>query len=118
VSATTGVLDGRGANRPTGKAALKQREDGIHADAHRADDGGKYRRHVEVGAGINMTLPIPLLPATISAMIKPTNDRVMAIFSKAKTWGSDRGMPSLRMMAPRAAPSERSTSTSSRSMVA
>src|SRR5262245_3847448 len=33
---------------------------------------------------ISITLPMPLLPAMISAMTVPTNDKVIAIFSEAK----------------------------------
>jgi hypothetical protein len=35
---------------------------------------------------INMTLPIPLLPATISAITEPTKDSNIAILSDAKMW--------------------------------
>src|SRR6202035_734152 len=46
---------------------------------------------LKLDPAISMTLPIPLLPATISAMTVPTNDNVIAILSDAKKEGSERG---------------------------
>src|SRR3984893_16282114 len=66
----------------------------------------------------SITLPMPLLPATISAITEPTKASVTAIFSEAKKNGMERGIPILRVMSQRVAPSERITSKSSGSMVA
>ncbi len=67
---------------------------------------------------ISITLPIPVLPATISAITDPTKASVMAIFNDAKKNGSDRGIPTLMVMSRCDAPSDRITSSSSGSIVA
>src|SRR5215831_16730418 len=41
----------------------------------------------------SIRLPMPLLAATVSATIEPTNANVIATFSEAKKYGIDRGSP-------------------------
>src|SRR6185437_799986 len=73
---------------------------------------------LKLEGAISITLPMPLLPAMISAMTVPTNDSVIAILSEAKKYGSERGMPIFTIMSRRVAPRTRRTSSSSGSMVA
>src|SRR5690242_10202791 len=61
---------------------------------------------------------MPLLDATVSEITEPMNESVMAIFSDAKRYGVERGMPTLVRISQRDAPRERSTSRISGSMVA
>ena len=62
--------------------------------------------------------PMPLLAATVSATIVPTNANVIATFSEAKKYGIDRGSPTFLITCHRLAPRARSTSCSSGSTVA
>ena len=50
-------------------------------------------------------------------MTEPTKANVIAIFSEAKKYGSERGKPILATISKREAPRERRTSRSSGSMV-
>lgn len=66
----------------------------------------------------SIRLPMPLLAATVSATMVPTNANVIAIFSEAKKYGMDRGSPTFLITCQRLAPKARSTSCSSGSTVA
>src|SRR5579872_466519 len=61
---------------------------------------------------------MPLLDATVSEITEPMKDNVIAILSEANRYGVERGMPTLVRISQRVAPSERSTSRISGSMVA
>src|SRR5258706_13398411 len=63
-------------------------------------------------------LPMPRLAATVSEITVPTKASVMAILSEAKRYGIERGMPTPHRMSAFEAPSARSTSSSSGSVVA
>jgi len=52
---------------------------------------------------INMMLPMPALPATISAITEPTNARVTAIFSDARRTAANAGCDLDRHVPPRSA---------------
>ena len=61
---------------------------------------------------------MPLFAPTVSETTAPTKASVIATLSEPKKYGSERGMPTLRMMSSLEAPSARSTSSSSGSVVA
>src|ERR1051325_11540852 len=61
---------------------------------------------------------MPSFEATVSETTEPMNASVIATFSEAKKYGSERGRPIFSITSARLAPSARSTSSSSGSMVA
>ena len=61
---------------------------------------------------------MPLFEATVSEITEPIKASVIAIFSEANRYGADRGMPTLVKISQDEAPSERSTSRISGSIVA
>ena len=70
------------------------------------------------GLRVEHQLAKPLFAPTVSDTTAPTKASVIATFSEPKKYGSERGMPTLRMMSSFDAPSARSTSSSSGSVVA
>src|SRR6056297_3313071 len=65
-----------------------------------------------------MTLPMPMLEATVSDRTAPTKDRVIATLRDAKKYGIARGRPTFQRISDLEAPSVLSTSSSSGSVVA
>src|SRR5262249_4926146 len=61
---------------------------------------------------------MPSLDASVSEITAPTNASVIDTFRDAKKYGRDRGMPTLRRISTRVAPSDRNTASSSGSAVA
>src|ERR1700730_2732359 len=66
----------------------------------------------------SIRLPMPLLAATVSATMVPTNANVIATFSEAKKYGMDRGSPTFLITCQRLAPQARRPACNSGSPVA